>query len=224
MQDGIDLVNALASNPNTARYIATKLYRFFVTEFGAVNVTFVNRVAGVFQQTSGDMRAVMREVLLSPEFWDQSAYWTRYAWPVEFVVRAWKDVGWNGFSVNDALTPLANMGQTLFEPPDVSGWRQGGAWFSSGATLARMNFASALASNQKFNLLTKARPHGQTPENLLAFFLDELATAPMDSSVSNELLNYLHTNGAWTGSDTQIQNKSAGLVHLIGGAPEYQLT
>ena len=36
---------ALAAHPNTARYLATKLYRFFVTEFGAVNVTFVNRVA-----------------------------------------------------------------------------------------------------------------------------------------------------------------------------------
>ena len=55
------------------------------------------------------MRAVMREVLLSPEFWDQSAYFARYSWPVEFVVRALKDVGWTGYSVNDALTPLSNM-------------------------------------------------------------------------------------------------------------------
>src|SRR6266849_1772324 len=42
MQDGVDLINALAANPNTAHYLATKLYRFFVSEFGAVNVTFVN--------------------------------------------------------------------------------------------------------------------------------------------------------------------------------------
>src|SRR5471032_1108539 len=69
MQDGIDFINGLAAHPNTARYLATKLYRFFVTEQGAVNVTFVGRVSGVFLQTGGDMTAVMREVLLSPEFW-----------------------------------------------------------------------------------------------------------------------------------------------------------
>ena len=91
----------------------------------------------------------MREVLLSPEFWDQSAYFARYSWPVEFVVRALKDIGWVGFSVNDALAPLSNMGQILYEPPDVAGWDAGQAWFSTGAMLARMNFAATLAANQR---------------------------------------------------------------------------
>ena len=52
MQDGIDFINGLAAHPNTARYLATKLYRFFVTEFGAVNVTFVDRVAAVMPATT----------------------------------------------------------------------------------------------------------------------------------------------------------------------------
>ena len=49
-----------------ARYLAAKLYRFFVSEFGAINVTFVNRIAIVYLQSGYDMKAVMREVLLSP--------------------------------------------------------------------------------------------------------------------------------------------------------------
>ena len=40
-------------------------------------------------------------------------------------MRSIKEVGWAGFSVNDALTPMANMGQQLFEPPDVAGWELG---------------------------------------------------------------------------------------------------
>ena len=225
MQDGIDFINGLAAHPNTGRYLATKLYRFFVNEFGAVNVTFVNRVASVYQQNQGNMRAVMREVLLSPEFWDESAYFARYSWPVEFVTRAFKDIGWNGFSVNDALTPLSNMGQILYEPPDVSGWDLGQSWFSTSAMLARMNFAATLAANQKFNLVTavKAAKATATPEALQAYFADALVTAPADASVNTELSNYLHTNGAWTGSDAQLQAKAAGLVHLIAGSPEYQL-
>src|SRR4029077_6999537 len=162
-------------------------------------------------QTSGDMKAVMREVLLSPEFWDVSAYFTRYSWPVEYVIRALKDIGWTGFSVDTALTPLANMGQILFEPPDVSGWRLGPEWFSTSAMLARMNFASTLASNQKFNLAAavKAAGAGVTPEAMLAYYSDQLATAPMDPSVTTEFSTYLHANGAWTGSDAQLQAKAS---------------
>jgi len=224
-QDGIDFINGLAAHPNTARYLAAKLYRFFVSEFGAVNVTFVNRIANVYLQSRYDMKAVMREVLLSPEFWDESAYYARYAWPVEFVVRALKDVGWSGFSVNDALTPLSNMGQILYEPPDVSGWDAGQNWFATGAMLARMNFASTLAGNQKFKLATAVKDAGvgKTPEAMLAYFGDQLLTAPQESTVTTELNNYLHSNGAWTGADAQLQAKASGLVHLIVGSPEYQL-
>jgi uncharacterized protein (DUF1800 family) len=225
MQDGIDFINGLAAHPNTARYLATKLYRFFVSEFGAVNETFVNRVAAVYLRTGGSMREVMREVLSSPEFWDASAYFTRYSWPAEFVTRAFKDVGWSGFSVNDALTPLANMGQILYEPPNVAGWELGQSWFSTSAMLARMNFASALAGNQKFKLTTavKAANASKTPEALLSYMLDTLTGAPLDSSVTSELSTYLHATGAWTGSDAQLQAKAPGLVHLIAGSPEYQL-
>jgi uncharacterized protein (DUF1800 family) len=226
MQDGIDLINGLAAHPNTARYLAAKLYRFFVTDFGAVNVTFVNRVASVYLQSSGDMKAVMREVLLSPEFWDGSAIFGRYSWPVEYVTRAFKDIGWTGFSVNDALTPLSNMGQILLEPPDVAGWDAGQSWFSTSAMLARMNFASSLAGNQRFNLATavKAANASKTPEALLSYFVEGLASAPLDPSVTTELSNYLHANGAWTASDAQLQAKASGVVHLIAGSPEYQLS
>ena len=225
MQDGIDFINGLAAHPNTARYLATKLYRFFVSEFGAVNVTFVNRVASAYLQSGYDMRAVMREVLLSPEFQDESAYFARYAWPVELVVRALKDVGWTGYSVNDALTPLSNMGQILYEPPDVAGWDLGESWFSTGAMLARMNFASSLAANQKFKLATAVKDAGagKTPEALLAYLSEQIVTAPPDASVATELNNYLHSTGAWTGADAQLQAKASGLVHLMVGSPEYQL-
>jgi uncharacterized protein (DUF1800 family) len=185
----------------------------------------VNRVASVYLQNNGDMKAVMLEVLNSPEFWDPNVHFTRYAWPAEFVIRALKDIGWTGFSVGNALTPLANMGQILFEPPDVSGWRLGQEWFSTSAMLARMNFASTLASNQKFNLTAavKAAGAGATPEAVLAYLSYLIVTAPRDAGVTAEMSNYLHANGAWTGSDAQLQSKAPGLAHLMVGSPEYQL-
>jgi uncharacterized protein (DUF1800 family) len=168
------------------------------------------------------MQAVVLDVLASRQFWEPASYFSRYAWPVEFVVRALKDIGWRGASVFDAIGPLTSMGQTLFEPPDVSGWRLGQSWFSSGAMLARMNYASALAANQRFNLATGAKPFSSTPDALLSYYLDQLATAPLASSVTSQLRSYLVATTPWTGSTAQLQTKAAGLVHLIAALPEYQ--
>jgi len=223
MQDGIDFINALAANPNTGRYLAAKLFRFFVSEFREPDRSFIDRIAGVYVHSKYDMKIVMREVFLSPEFWDPRSYWARYSWPVELVIRSLKDVGWAGFSVDSALTPLANMGQTLFDPPDVSGWDAGQSWFSSGAMLARMNFASTLAANQRFNLANTSKTFNKTPQSFLSYFMGQLATPPVDSSVASEWMTYLNATGAWSGSDAQLQSKASGLVHLIAGSPEYQL-
>ena len=225
--DGIELINALAANRNTAVYLCTKLYKFFVSESGPVNQAWVDRMVDVYFQNTYSMRAVLRAIIVSGEFWD--AQYKRYAWPVELVVRGLKDFGWRGFSLSSAATPLNNMGQNLYEPPDVSGWDLGPAWFSSGATLARVNYASTLAANQRFNLaaatvvipgITSASTGAQT---LLSAVLGQSQTPIYDTAVTADLLAYLQSTSAWTGSQSQLQTKVPGLIHLIVGSPEYQL-
>ncbi len=223
MQDGLDSIAAFGMSPTTARYLGTKRYRFFVSEFGEVNPTFVDRIATSYLQNRGEIKPVVRDILLSPEFWSPEAYFARYAWPIEFVVRALKDIGWVGFSLGDSLGPLANMGQTLYDPPVVAGWALGQSWFSTGAMLARMNFASTLAANQKFRVAAAAKASAQTPDGLLSWALDSLITAPLDRSVRDELANYLIATGLWVGTDVQLQAKVPGLMHLIAGSAEYQL-
>jgi uncharacterized protein (DUF1800 family) len=222
MQDGLDLIDALAAHPETPKYLGRKLYRFFVSEVGDVPESFLNRLSNAYFRSGYDMGTVMRELFTSPEFGDRANIFTRFGWPVEFVVRALKDIGWNGFSVNDALGPLGNMGQNLFDPPDVAGWDLGRLWFSTGSMLARMNFASTLAASQKFNLAAAARDEAKTPEALLTFVLDALKTPVMEPVVTDSLMTYLRANGAWTGSTTQLQAKVSGLIHLVAGTPEYQ--
>jgi uncharacterized protein (DUF1800 family) len=222
MQDGLDFMAALARSPHTAAYLARKLYRFFVSEFGDVDEAFVSQIAGAYLRSGGNMRAVMREVLWSQQFWDERHRYARYSWPVEYAVRAVKDIGWVGFSVDDARAALGNMGQILFDPPDVAGWETGRSWYSTGAMLARMNFASSLTFNQKFNLALKARPHAATPQSLLAWVLDSVRTAPLADGVTTDLLDYLRANGQWTGGTQQLQAKVAGVMHLLAGTAEYQ--
>jgi hypothetical protein len=114
------------------------------------------------------------------------------------------------------------MGQTLLEPPDVAGWELGRGWVSTGAMLARMNFAATLAGNQKFNLARAAAAYRGSPENLLDFFLERLSPSPFEQAPYSELMGYLTSGGAWTGSDAQLNAKAAGLAKLIVGSSEYQ--
>jgi uncharacterized protein (DUF1800 family) len=222
MQDGIDLITALARHPETARRLARKLWNFFVTDFEAPDASFVELIAGEYLRNNTEMKPVIGAILRSSWFLDPPSWYTRYSWPVEYVVRALREVGWDGFSLDTARTPLANMGQTLLEPPDVSGWELGPAWFSTGAMLARMNFAATLAANQRFSLARAAAPYRSSPENVLDFFLDRLSPAPFEHVPYRELVAYLTSGGTWTGSEAQLNTKAAGLTKLIIGSSEYQ--
>lgn len=222
MQDGLDLINALAIHPQTARRLAGRLWTWFVSDIEAPDPAWVERIAGIYLANDTQMRPVLREVFMSAQFRSPRYRFSRYAWPVEYVVRALKEVGYVGFSVNDALTPMLNMGQQLFEPPDVNGWAIGPAWFSTGAMLARMNFASQLVTNQRFELRNAARNHRTSPETLLNFVSGQLSTPALPAPVNTALLDYVRAGGAWTGSDAQLLTKAGGLFHLLVGSGEFQ--
>ncbi len=203
--------------------LARKLYQFFISEVSDPDPTLISELASIYYRSNFEMKPVLEHLLLSPQFVEPSNRYARYSWPAEFVARAIKEIGWSGFSVNDALGPMANMGQQLFEPPDVAGWDLGTNWFSSGAMLTRMNFASQLATNQKFNLRDIARGAKQSPDALVSLMLDRLTAAPFAREPYQALVDYARTGSAWTGSDAQLLIKAAGLAHLIVGSGDYQL-
>jgi uncharacterized protein (DUF1800 family) len=223
MQDGIDFITALATHPNTAARLARRMWNFFVSDELEPDPEFVRAAASIYLVNQTRIEPMVRYALQSRWFQSPTNWFSRYSWPVEFVVRAVKEVGFTGFSVNNMRAPLSSMGQVLFEPPDVNGWELGKGWFSTGAMLARMNFASTIAANQRFNLATAAAAAKDTPEKMVEFFLDRLAAAPFDQAPLDELHNYLRAGGAWTGSTAQLQTKSAGLTRLIVGSGEYQV-
>jgi uncharacterized protein (DUF1800 family) len=221
-QDAVDFITALARHPATAQRLATRLYRFFVNETDAVDSTTVNAMASVYLSSGTNIKPMLRQLFLSSQFRSQSNFFKRYSWPVEFVVRAIKQTGWTGYSVNNALTPLANMGQSLYDPPDVNGWELGPGWFSTSSMLQRMNFASALASNQRFNLARDAGAHRQSPDRVLTYMTGRFPTMPFSGQASTAMLDYLRSGNGWTGTDAQLQTRIPGLTRLIVGSGEYQ--
>jgi len=223
MQDGIDFISALSRHPATARRLARKLWNFFVSEVVPPDEATLGAAASVYLQSDTNIAALVNYMLRSREFLNPGNYHSRYSWPVEYVVRAIKEVGWNGFSIDTARAALVAMGQQLFEPPDVAGWELGQGWFSTGAMLARMNFAGTIAFNQRFNLARDAAGARSSPDSLFEYFLDRLSAAPYDSEPQEAFMAFLQTGGAWTGSDAQLQSKGNSLARLIVGSAEYQL-
>ena len=220
MQDGLDLILALARHPATAHRLAARLYQFFIGETSTPDAGVVSDLANTYMSSNYNIKSVLRRLFTSEAF--SASEYQRYSWPVEFVARSIKETGWDGFTVDAAMTPLVNMGQQLYEPPDVNGWALGAEWFSTSSMLARMNFAATLMGNQKNNLGRELQPYRQSPDRVVDYMLNRYNYAPYTTDVYNALLEYARSGGAWTGNDTQLNNKGAGLARLIVASSEYQ--
>jgi uncharacterized protein (DUF1800 family) len=223
IQDGIDLINALAFHPETPRRFARTFWEFFVSEIHPPDPAFVDGVANVYMQNRSEMRPVIRYILSSPWFIDPTVRFARFSWPVEFVTRAMKEVGWQNMSLNNVRSPMAAMGQLLYEPPNVAGWHTGVDWFSTGTMLARTNFAATIASGQKAFLTSSLQSDARTADGLLSTMLERVTPAPFDQGPQEALMNYLMADGMWTGSESQLSTRASGLARLLVGCSEYQL-
>ncbi len=220
-QDALDLILALARHPATAQRLADRLYKFFVNETAEPDKALIGSMANAYLGNNYNIKAVLRTLFQSSQFRNPANFFQRYSWPVEFVVRAIKETGWTGFSLNSAMTPLTNMGQQLYEPPDVNGWATGPEWISTSSMLSRMNFSAALAQNQRFNLARDAQPYRSSPERVREYMLARFPSMGFSSTATTAMADYLRST-AWTGTDAQLQARVPGLARLIVGSGEYQ--
>ena len=129
--------------------------------------------------------------------------------------------------MNDALTPLSNMGQILYEPPDVAGWDAGQVVVldrrDAGAHEFRVD-ARRPTSSSTSRAAAKPRDASDAARRCCRSSLDALATAPLDDAVTGGAgATTCAPTGAWTGSDAQLQAKVAGPGRTSSPAsPEYQ--
>jgi len=86
IQDGETVLEILASSPACAHFISRELCQRFVADNPPP--ALVDRIAGVFTATGGDLRAVTEAILTSPEFFAPSDYGNKIKSPLEFTVSA----------------------------------------------------------------------------------------------------------------------------------------
>jgi uncharacterized protein (DUF1800 family) len=147
MKDGEQVIDLLVHHSSTAKFISTKLARRFVSDNPPP--ALVDRMARTFQSSDGDIRAVLKTMMWSPEFWSRESYRAKIKTPFELVVSALRALG------TDVDTPLqlvkwvGRIGEPLYQCQPPTGYAdKADAWVNTGALLNRLNYSLALAQNK----------------------------------------------------------------------------
>jgi len=151
------VIDRILAQPATASFIASKVAEDFVSARPAP--AYITRLADTFRRSKYDIKVLMRAVFTSPEFTGES-YRTLLKSPTEFMVHGARALGATGLT-KLIMASGSGMGQSLFDPPDVSGWPNNSAWISSNTVVERINFVT-LALAQEKGALPSARDAAQT--------------------------------------------------------------
>jgi len=140
--DGGDVLDILLAQPQTAEFIAAKLWREFVSM--RPDPAEIGGVARVLRESRYDIRAAVKAVLVSDAFYAAENRAALIKSPVDLVVGTLRQFH---FSTGDPLPfvfATSQLGQSLFAPPNVKGWPGGENWINSSTLLARKAFLERL--------------------------------------------------------------------------------
>jgi len=147
IEDGEDVLDIISRSPATAKFIATKLARRFISDNPPQSV--IDDAATVFLKTNGDIREVVRTIVTSNEFYSQQAFRSKVKSPFEVVVSAMRAMNAAPDSTPRTAGAIAYLGEPLFGHQAPNGYPEtGDAWMNTGAILNRINFGMAVAANR----------------------------------------------------------------------------
>ena len=141
---GEDVVRLCCEQAACAKFLVGKLYAFLVSETPPPK-ELLAPLADRFRTSDYDIAGLVGTMLGSRLFFSEHAYRKRVKWPVEYALGAINAAVPSRVPLSDVIDPLAKMGQPLFAPPNVKGWRTGTDWLNSATLLARNNFAETVA-------------------------------------------------------------------------------
>jgi len=228
-EDGEQVLDILATHPSTARFIATKLARRFVSD--TPPPALVDRLAARFHDTNGDLREVMRTLLTSSEFLAPDVRRAKVKTPFEFVISTVRGTAIDVPNAAPLVRAVQQLGMPLYQCQPPTGYKDtADAWVNTGALVNRMNFALQLA-NGNLRAGLKAGPNdrvpkarAQTPDRAADPVGNALQgvpgrTADADLIIATVLNNDVAATTRETiGKATTAEQKLA----LVLGSPEFQ--
>ena len=231
---GEEVIDILLRQPACARFLADKLFRFFVAPVAPAGV--LDLLAERLRQGGYQIDTLLGLLLRSRLFFAASSWRARIKSPVEFVLGIAKALELRS-DCRAIARALTNLGQSLFAPPTVKGWDGERAWISAQWIVARANTAmnaTALRggpAESRFaprSLLERAGTKA-APAELVQLVADLLLDGALPAAAQPALLRYVtHNDGnkelKWNPKDDGlVDNKLRGLCHLVMALSEFQL-
>jgi uncharacterized protein (DUF1800 family) len=228
VKDGEAVIDFLVHHRSTAKFVSTKLARRFVSDNPPP--ALVERMAKTFQSSDGDVRAVLKTMIYSPEFWSRDAFRAKIKTPFELVVSATRAVGADVSIPLPLVMWVARIGQPLYQCQPPTGYSdKAEAWVNTGALLNRLNFSLALASNRLRGSRTDLTPlFGKEAMNDPKAALDGAVLAFLGGQAMPQTVETLqkqldNPQVLRASLDDPVKQVDTGLVAgLVLGAPEFQ--
>jgi uncharacterized protein (DUF1800 family) len=213
LKDGLATLDILAHHPSTAKFIATKLVRHFVSD--TPPPALVDRVAAAFKKSDGDIRETLKAIFFSDEFNSPEAYRAKIKRPFELVVSAIRTLGADTNGGPGTHQWIARMGEPLYGFQTPNGYSDAAeTWVNTGGLLERMNFGLALAGNRiQGTRVDLAKLIAQEKSKLIDESLKLIVAGDISAGTRETLMKQIDE----TNADTAPK-----VVGLILGTPEFQ--
>jgi len=152
---GDDILNIIMENPQTARYITKKIYRYFVND--EVDEDRCADLAHSFQ-ADYDIGKLMHKILSSDWFYDENNVGTKIKSPVELLVNMHRAIPVKFDNPDVVVYAQRVLGQVLFMPPNVAGWPGGRDWIDTSSLMFRLSIPGFVYNNADINVRPKESP------------------------------------------------------------------
>ena len=237
--NGQDIVEIIAKQEATARFVSARLFQFFAAdEVDEDGEKVIEEMMKSYFDSGYEIRSVLRTLFNSDYFKSEKARWARVKGPVELVIGAVRMAGSYREptpGIEQVARQAVYMGQGLLQPPSVEGWHEGIEWVDSGALVERVNFvAHELANVQNpgvrriIDRLAGENGGAFTPEQLVDSCLDLLGPVEVSDDTKAALIEYAGLQGEISLANRQEGDESeqrvAGLLSLAVATREYQLS
>ena len=142
-EEGLQALEFLSRHPSTARHVARQLAIHFIADDPPA--ALVERLAGIYRDSDGDLLALSNAVIDAPEAWQKPL--GKLKTPNDLVVSTIRAVGYSGDDKR-LLGSLRGLGQPPFSAPSPAGWPDtAAAWMGPSAALQRADYAAAVAKH-----------------------------------------------------------------------------
>ena len=150
MKEGLEALNLLAHSPQTAHFISWKIAQRFVADDPPPEL--VDQMAKTFLASDGDIKAVLRTLIMSQEFNSRKYFHNKVKTPMEFLASAYRTTMTEPSNPGALVNTIRNMGMPLyFALPPTGYYITADKWMNTSALVDRLNFAYQLTSNRFAN-------------------------------------------------------------------------